>query len=334
MGDVFLPKQPKHPLYSMDHFSIKNLTDFVSPFNQKLNYNQNNMMLQLEYNYDFQSEWINNEQFYDIPDPIYSIYKPLNTDKSLVAGFRSILDLQIPTNKALETNLTANNYFYDLFMNKQCIDLVNHVITNDIENALFISNSFHSSFDPKDIPLSKGAKRLLYEDNAGGCSELSEAFSFQVLKHCFAAKLLKTEMAIKYCSKNCKITDYLISGWNGTKIGVSVTRAMKYKGIFNEYDALRLLSKKIKGVNQSTINVQECDQWKRQILHIWTTNDYIQRILYRVFQRLILSNPSFIGNTIILVTVASEDMWWLFRQHAYINKKCSNKKKKKKKKQT
>eukprot|EP01084_Bolivina_argentea_P291717 501389_1 len=316
----------------------QNITYFISPFNQKLDLQLNDTYerpLELEYFYDTKSQWISNEPFDYTPQQICSVKKPFDTNETLIPAFRTLLDYSTSQNVQLMTNLTANNHFYDLYMNTQSINLVNNVITNDINNSLFITNYFNTPFEPKDINLSKGAKRLLNEENAGGTSELSEAFSFEVLKHSFEAKLLKTEMEIKYQWCNCPITDYLAE-INGVKIGVSVTRAFKYKGQFNEYDALKLLNKKIRGCNESTYYVQECDEWQRQILHIWTTDTNVEintkekDILFDVYKRLLISNATFLENTIVFVTVASPEMWWLFRQHKYMNRKLSNKKCKKK----
>ena len=54
-------------------------------------------------------------------------------------------------------------------------------------------------------------------------------------------------MEIAYFPLGGSITDYVCEIF-GTKLGVSVTRAMKFwGGVFDEEDALHLLTKKLKG---------------------------------------------------------------------------------------
>merc|ERR1719419_303526 len=100
---------------------------------------------------------------------------------------------------------------------------------------------------------------------------------------------------------------------------------MKYKGIFNRVDAEKLL-RKLFGINESSLGVLEQDEWQRQILHIWATDEYIERILYEVFLRLLFTEPDLVRDTIIMVTVTTS--WWIFYQDKYIKAKEKNMKKK------
>ena len=327
--DVFYPKHSKSLAFTP---SNGNSVNYFSSFNQPP-FSLENNTLQCEY----QSEWIgHNESFYDVPESVQSVYKPLNTDKALVPIFKTLIDYSVSLDQSSWTNLSADNQFYDIWMNKECVDMVKYVIDNDLEHSLFITNYFHSSYNPKDIKASNGAIRLMEDPNAGGNSQLSEAFSYEILKQCFQAKLLKTEMEIKYKYKNCKITDYLAS-FNGKRMGVSVTRAYKHIGEFNQYDGLKLLNKKINGINESSQNVIEQDSFSRQILHIWATDENIKNpkekdILFQIFKELLLRNPRFTNNTIFIVTGVSLDCWWIFRQNKLLRIKDSNNKKRKKKK--
>jgi len=124
-------------------------------------------------------------------------------------------------------------------------------------------------------------------------------------------------MAILYWSDHCKKTDYLMA-IGAVKIGVSVTRAMKFRGIFTKKDAVKLLRKKFVGINESTRAVFGCDEWQRQILHIWTTDAYIEEILHRTFLQMLVSEPELVSNTVVCVTVASADCWWIFYQNQYL----------------
>merc|ERR1712113_1378584 len=91
-------------------------------------------------------------------------------------------------------------------------------------------------------------------------------------------------------------------------------------------DAHKLLRKKLFGINESTRGVLEQDEWQRQILHIWATDEYIEHILYDVFLELLFSEPDLVRNTLVMVTVTSS--WWIFYQDKYIKAKDKAMKKK------
>lgn len=60
--------------------------------------------------------------------------------------------------------------------------------------------------------------------------------------------VLQTEMEVSYFPEGGSITDYVCDIF-GTKLGVSVTRAMKYwGGAYTIEDATHLLNKKLKGL--------------------------------------------------------------------------------------
>lgn len=70
--------------------------------------------------------------------------------------------------------------------------------------------------------------------------------SYELLHRCFGATLLKTETEIEYFPTGGSITDYTCK-LNDNTLGVSVTRAWKYRGDFEQEDAIHLLTKKLKG---------------------------------------------------------------------------------------
>ena len=72
------------------------------------------------------------------------------------------------------------------------------------------------------------------------------------------------------------------------------------------------------GIEESTLAVFGCDEWQRQILHIWTTDEYIEEILHKTFLKMLLTEAELVSNTIVIVTVASADCWWLFYQNEYL----------------
>jgi hypothetical protein len=57
-------------------------------------------------------------------------------------------------------------------------------------------------------------------------------------------------MELEYFPYGSKITDYSVRCF-GRSIGVSVTRAMKFRGVFTIEDGVALLTKKLNGVNAS-----------------------------------------------------------------------------------
>ena len=145
--------------------------------------------------------------------------------------------------------------------------------------------------------------------NAGGRSENSEALSCDVLGTMFGARLIATEMELKYWPLNSKITDFSVS-IRGEVFGVSVTRAMKYAGTFTEADAYRLLTKKLLGVNASTKAVLKRFRWQKQILHVWAEYKYIAHVLENVYESL---SEEVRHNTLVVVTVC-ENAPWVFYQ--------------------
>lgn len=145
--------------------------------------------------------------------------------------------------------------------------------------------------------LSPGSIRMALTPNAGGSSIKSEVLSFEMLHRCFNAALDKTEMEIEYFPYGGALTDYTCRIF-GLKVGVSVTRAMKFRGKFTLEDATVLLYKKLTGVQNSTRN--SLDKWYKQVLHVWAPSTKEAKVIVRGFRRL----PKYIrGNTVVLVTV-------------------------------
>lgn len=225
---------------------------------------------------------------------------------------------QLPRTQHYEVNMTPNSKQYAISLNDQYVSIIALILFQNVPTPLYLRSVFQTTLSPEAMRVSTGARRIMLEENAGGQSELSEGFSFEILKRVFGAKLVKTEMAIRYWWNSWKKTDYSVR-MNGQVIGVSVTRAMKYRGIFNRGDAEKLLRKKLFGINESTLGVLEQDEWQRQILHIWATDEYVERVLYETFLDLLFTEPDLVRNTIIMVTVTSS--WWIFYQDKYIKAK-------------
>jgi len=169
------------------------------------------------------------------------------------------------------------------------------------EVSLFVNDLDH-------VNLSAGAARIKTTPNAGGSSLFSEVMSFEVLRRTLQAKLLKTEMELTYNWPNSKITDYSVHLFNQI-YGVSVTRAMKYKGKFKLIDAELLLTKKLKGVICSSQNVT--DNFFKQILHVFAQNVQAAKCLKVAFRKL---HPDLKFNTVVVVTVVNDADWIFFEK--------------------
>jgi hypothetical protein len=164
---------------------------------------------------------------------------------------------------------------------------------------------------------SEGSKKMLSIPNAGGNSVISEVISYEIIKSAFGAIFLKTEMEIEYFPFGSKITDYSVM-INNKKIGVSVTRAMHYKGDehFTLENAMFLLKKKLNGVFWSTENVIKRDKWEKQILHIFCQSNKTAKKVKEAYQKL---KSEYRGNTIVLISIIDHNDLF-FEKKCFLNK--------------
>ena len=174
----------------------------------------------------------------------------------------------------------------------------------------FVVNYFRaSSSDARRLKLGDGGRRILDTPNAGGKgAQCSEALSFEVLEMLYGARLLLCEMQIEYWPMGGKITDYSVHV-HGQRIGVSVTRALKFKGEFSDEDATTLLNKKLYGINESSRLVIDAQRWTKQVLHIWAENQKVADVLRRVWESM---DPALTSNTFVLVTVTESNARFIF----------------------
>lgn len=153
--------------------------------------------------------------------------------------------------------------------------------------------------------LSPGGQTLFETANAGGSSGESEVISYEVLRYCEGAKLLKTETQIGYTHDDAganTITDLEVE-IDGQKVGVSVTRAYKPSDHpLTDADVLSLLEKKLEGVNRSTQRVVPEDRWIKQILHVFAANPAATDAVRRIWPTL---DSRLRADTIVLVTETS-----------------------------
>ena len=200
---------------------------------------------------------------------------------------------------------------YIIVENTRSSLMIQSAISDPSFESIIIYNEFRRHREFPYMNLSWDAQTIMNLPNAGGNSIHSEALSCDVLGTILNAKLKATEMELRY-SPLTKITDYSIS-INDTIFGVSVTRAMKHKGIFDKEDAYRLLTKKLYGVNVSSNTVINRYKWKKQILHIWAQHRYIRDILNDTYNEL---SRELKNNTIVIITVC-ENAPWIFYDRLY-----------------
>lgn len=178
----------------------------------------------------------------------------------------------------------------------------------ELETPSFKINEFHlTTSDVSKLTLSESALRVLNTPNAGGNSVWSEVLSMELLSMLYSAKLENTEMELQYMMEG-SITDYSVK-MNGFVIGVSVTRAMKYRGVFSYEDALALLTKKMKGVLKSSENVVEEHKWSKQVLHVWVQEPYMVALVEQAYAAL----TELHSNTLVQLTVCGENLGWIFK---------------------
>ena len=135
----------------------------------------------------------------------------------------------------------------------------------------------------------------------------SEVLSMELLSMLYNAKLERTEMELEYMMEG-SITDYSVK-INDCVIGVSVTRAMKYRGVFSYEDALALMTKKMRGVMKSSENISEEHKWTKQVLHVWVQEPYMVALVEQAYAAL----TELHSNTLVQLTVCGENLAWIFK---------------------
>lgn len=164
-------------------------------------------------------------------------------------------------------------------------------------------------------PLSKvrwspDAEKMLQLPNAGGSSLLSEALALELLARSFGASLERTEMQLEYAAGS-KMTDFAVTLYGGYPLGVSVTRAYKWRGGtqepsgLNVQEAEQLLVKKLTGINTSSRNVKNF-RWNKQLLCVWAFCHKDAVLLEQMYKQL----PAELrANTVLLITRCDGAKW-------------------------
>ena len=167
------------------------------------------------------------------------------------------------------------------------------------------------SFRPiSKVNLCPDAKRMASMPNAGGSSLLSEVLAFELLARAFGASLERTETELDY-APGSKLTDFAITIFGGYPLGVSVTRAYKWRGGHADpsgldvYDARRLLIKKLAAINVSSQNLLNY-RWRKQLLVVWAFTHRDAMLLENTYKQV----PAELrANTVLLITRCNGVNW-------------------------
>ncbi|RHY32230.1 hypothetical protein DYB32_002737 [Aphanomyces invadans] len=177
--------------------------------------------------------------------------------------------------------------------------------------VLFATDTFErygGAFKPGvAMRLGADATLVLCEPNAGGRSEVSEALSMEYMHWQFGATDVVTEMQIQYWSSNWKKVDYLCS-IRGTRVAVSVTRAMLFKQemAFGRQEATALLRKKLHGLVVAKVGVCRRHSYDKSVLHIWCQTFAIATAIAACYES-VASELGITINVILIATVAATE---------------------------
>ncbi|MGH1347427.1 MAG: hypothetical protein ACRBN8_38060 [Nannocystales bacterium] len=180
------------------------------------------------------------------------------------------------------------------------------------EDPGFVVNTLDFGEDGFDYELlTPGAQAVFDAGNLGGSSLYSEVISFDVLARCESAELLKTETEIVYDEEGTR-TDLLVE-FDGTKIGVSVTRGQGFplEDPYSVKQAQALLEDKLSDIPQSTANVAPVDAWEKQILHILAYGPMHAQSLQTAYEGL---GPELTLDTLVVVTVTDGDDLFIYTE--------------------
>ncbi|KAI7856983.1 hypothetical protein BDC45DRAFT_38390 [Circinella umbellata] len=228
--------------------------------------------------------------------------EPYNMKSAVTAGVLKA-PLTVSKNKNIydTTRLCLSYPDMSIYISRQSLfDLVTTLRQRPNDSLIVVANiDFYGSYIDFGLP----SQRVLSTPNAGGPSLMSEAMSAEFIDRLVGIRKLLTEMEVQYTTKG-PITDYACYSVSTSQaLGVSVTRAMAFARRFTSQDAMRLMKKKLYGINKSTKTVSNY-KFERQILHVWAENGTDANIVYRTCAKI----PKHIrNNTIILITTINMD---------------------------
>jgi hypothetical protein len=220
-----------------------------------------------------------------------------------LSGIQVAID-RLSTTTILNVNVSRIFYFLsNRYLNRdKFISLIDKPLDKLYSHHIFIDTINKLSLKSND------AIRSINATNAGGNSKFSEALSIQYFISMFDASDIFLEMEVEYWI-DYKMVDFICSIKN-QRIGVSVTRAMKYPNPdeFTFEDGLLLLRKKLYGLIVARNGVTKDQRFYKSVLHIWCQTFSIANILYEVFKSLDINDFQLKvkTNIILLLTVSSD----------------------------
>jgi hypothetical protein len=146
--------------------------------------------------------------------------------------------------------------------------------------------------------------KSLQVPNAGGNSQLSEAWSIHFFVTCRGATNVVFEKDVQYWIEY-KMIDFLCTIHNH-RVGVSVTRAMGYPhhSRFTFKDAMVLVEKKLSGLILARRGVCDHHLFNRSVLHVWCQTPRIARLVRQAY-RILRPTVAVEGTLEVLTTVSN-----------------------------
>lgn len=174
-----------------------------------------------------------------------------------------------------------------------------------------VSHRSHIFIDTYTLPTSvcSDAQRSMTIENAGGKSAVSEMYSIDYFNRMHSSENTIFEQEVGYWI-DYKMVDFICT-INGSRVGVSVARAMGYPTIddFTADHAIRLLQRKLYGLIVARNAVVKDQSFYKSILHIWCQNQAVADLLQQAYADLDDNDYGLDVKGILLLqlTVCSDD---------------------------
>lgn len=204
---------------------------------------------------------------------------------------------------------TGFSVYYDIGGSIALIDFLNAPIAARTQRPHFRAEFTHAYASTIGCALGADAARCAQSPNAGGRSVVSEAVAVEVLARTLNARDVLTEMEIVVWG-GWKMVDF-IARIGGTRVGISVTRAMKHPhpSLFDQDEADRLVEKKLSGLVVARAGITKRQRHSHAILMIWCETAEIEKMVVRAFER-VVADPTY--DEVALYTIVATDSPWLF----------------------
>lgn len=235
----------------------------------------------------FLSDLHDNNKLFWVRIPSYALMCPLSSSQAVV-------------HHEMSSNCERS---FQLGETRVLTDLLGGIPYNSYSNSVFLDTLVIK----RPFSFCEEATRSLSVENAGGHSEISEAFSIHYFVKTFGATDILYEKQIEYYI-DYKMVDF-ITTIEGKRVGVSVTRAMRYPSPdrFTHEDALALLHKKLYGLIVSRNSVTDRHTFFKSVLHVWCQSYRIASILREVYSSLDIADYGLnVKGILILVLTVCE----------------------------